>query len=303
MRASQSKTAFTLVELLVVIGIIGTLIGLLLPAVQSAREAGRRNTCMNNISQLGKALIAYDGQRGSLPGWVNPCISSTMTGTVAANNGVFYSWPVPLLPLIERRDLYSTAEITASGTFPQAAATSYLEVFNCPSSPADINGPMLAFVANSGTTSNRGDAVFFKAIGSSPTRIGLDYVGGGDGTSTTLALSERNSSALASPLIWSANATGAPSSIVYSGSTFPGFILVGAATTGKVINATTTPGTVDSPNSNHPGGVLAAFCDGHTLFLRETIDAQILSQLMTSRSQATSAGYSSLPPLNEGLFK
>ena len=72
MRHPSPKTAFTLVELLVVIAIIGTLMGLLLPAVQNAREAGRRNTCSNNVSQLGKAVIQYDGQKQMVPGWKNP---------------------------------------------------------------------------------------------------------------------------------------------------------------------------------------------------------------------------------------
>ena len=64
---SRKKRGFTLVELLVVITIIGMLVGLLMPAVQSAREAGRRAQCMNNQKQINLALSQYESAKGRFP--------------------------------------------------------------------------------------------------------------------------------------------------------------------------------------------------------------------------------------------
>ena len=90
----QRKTpGFTLVELLVVISIIGTLVALLLPAVQSARETARNNTCKNNIKQLSTALMNMDASQRKLPGYVN-AVYSPNTPSV----GRRASWVVMAFP-------------------------------------------------------------------------------------------------------------------------------------------------------------------------------------------------------------
>jgi prepilin-type N-terminal cleavage/methylation domain-containing protein/prepilin-type processing-associated H-X9-DG protein len=100
---SPLRRAFTLVELLVVITIIGILIALLLPAVQAAREAARRMQCSNNLKQLGIALHGYNGTYNCLPAGAVFFNVATGPGAHGANR---QTWMVPLYPFIEQQAIY-----------------------------------------------------------------------------------------------------------------------------------------------------------------------------------------------------
>jgi prepilin-type N-terminal cleavage/methylation domain-containing protein len=102
------KHGFTLVELLVVIAIIGTLIGLLLPAVQSAREAARRTVCANNSRQLGLAALGYESAKRRLPSaGQGTDFSTTPPSTILDVHSVF----TMMLPYAEQSNLYSRIDL------------------------------------------------------------------------------------------------------------------------------------------------------------------------------------------------
>jgi len=321
--SAPQRPGFTLVELLVVIAIISTLMGLLLPAVQNAREAARRNTCSNNMSQLSKGVIAFDGRRQYVPGWRN-LVKWTTAGGVSGTNAV--PWSVMLLPEIERRDVFQTVE---SGTTAQSVT---IEIFNCPTSPSP--NPLDATIAYAGNCgrpggSTKGDGVMFNA--GNGVRIGLDYVSGGDGTATTLLLSEKCGSLVTGLPSWRGNSSGQfaqaswamtwsptaadgtswTSGVEYNNeiasatTCYPlGFVLSGTAASGKVFNSgtTLTKNAQSFPSSNHPGGVVVGFCDGHVRYLNDSIPPSVYSQLMTSKSTSASTApinYAGLDILDE----
>lgn len=112
---TRSQSGFTLVELLVVIAIIGIMVGLLLPAVQAAREAARRMSCSNNMKQIGLAMHNYESAYKQLPaqggGTARPLGSSwadslTPNATGGGNNVRHLSALVPLLPFLEQQPLW-----------------------------------------------------------------------------------------------------------------------------------------------------------------------------------------------------
>ncbi|UUO05181.1 DUF1559 domain-containing protein [Blastopirellula sp. J2-11] len=148
-RLSKKKTArrgFTLVELLVVIAIIGVLIGLLLPAVQQAREAARRMHCQNNLKQIGLALHNYHDTYQSL--------SSGNQGSAHADgesySGHGWTWHSNILTFLEQGTLFDA--IQGSDGFgnesgsqnsgkPLIVRDTIVSVFWCPSQEDVTNGP------------------------------------------------------------------------------------------------------------------------------------------------------------------
>jgi prepilin-type N-terminal cleavage/methylation domain-containing protein/prepilin-type processing-associated H-X9-DG protein len=107
------RRAFTLVELLVVIAVIGVLIQLLLPAVQSARESARRMSCKNNLKQLSLALINYESAQKKYPpaGLTGDRTKDAMEGPFFPRGGPMIGWIVLVLPYMEEQSLFQQFDV------------------------------------------------------------------------------------------------------------------------------------------------------------------------------------------------
>jgi prepilin-type N-terminal cleavage/methylation domain-containing protein len=125
----MKKNAFTLVELLVVIAIIATLIGLLLPAVQSVREAARRTSCQNNIKQLGLALINYESAKRHYPP-----ICQIDRGKLSDS----FSAHAYILPFMERSSI--VIDFSKSPSLQPEIASTRISEFLCSSDFKNIPG-------------------------------------------------------------------------------------------------------------------------------------------------------------------
>ena len=151
MISPRCRTGFTLIELLVVIAIIAVLIGLLLPAVQAAREAARRIQCVNNLKQLGLAMLNYESTNSALPPQM--VLNFTATGSVAWKS----SWSAlsRIVPYLEKENLYNAINYTNKTTDPSnvTAVSTQLNVLLCPSEP---NQQATVLTNSAGVTSTYG---------------------------------------------------------------------------------------------------------------------------------------------------
>jgi prepilin-type N-terminal cleavage/methylation domain-containing protein/prepilin-type processing-associated H-X9-DG protein len=150
------RSAFTLVELMVVIAIIAVMIGLAIPAIHKVREAANRTVCKNNMRQVGLGLLNFEATEGRLPLGVK--IDDIHSG------GPGITWVVSLLPYLEKEDVYRKIDFrapvaagdiwthTANSMAADAVTANIIPTLRCPSD--GVGGPISQFAAGTWSRSN-----------------------------------------------------------------------------------------------------------------------------------------------------
>lgn len=274
------RNAFTLIELLVVIAIIATLVALLLPAVQQAREAARRSSCQNNLKQIGIALHNYYDVNQRVP----------MSTVKTTSDTSIYSWAFAIMPYMEQANIYDRMApkrfmdvIQTDLATVQTPVNSYL----CPSDPTGPLNDNRQFDL-SGTKTPCAKSNYVGCIGNYTSKGAFSSTGGGvkyqeitDGLSNTIFVGERRSE------------KGGYAGLLYGGrSTRVGtdglvwgdaFIALGAYRMGDGYNKTSANAPEVAFSSAHKGGTQFLFGDGSVHFLSENIDW--LPNATTSKEQ------------------
>ena len=277
-----SRRGFTLIELLVVIAIIGVLVGLLLPAVQQAREAARRSSCGNKLKQQGLAAHNYADKHASrgdnfLPSAMGVNASGASTVTNPVTGVTHWSHIVAILPYGEENNLYNAINGAGNYAVPTGTnATVEVDWLICPSFVGTTAGQSV-YKANVGTSDENGASASASGAFTGKT---LDDNGGlglyqdkgfasyRDGTSNTLMIVEENFN----ENYWEGHANASTHGLATGTSVSP------------------IPGTASQafPSSPHAGGV-NGYClaDGSSGFLSNTISTATLRALSTANGGDT----------------
>ena len=321
----RRQRGFTLVELLVVIAIIGILVALLLPAVQSAREAARRLQCSNNLKQLGLGLLNYESSAKQFPlGASHP----TPANWGSIHNDHHGSFLVALLPFIEQKAMYDACDFKTDTAYNSAIGgvkihEFWVDAFLCPSDEkAFLDGNPLYHSqpnstkgqkwATSNYAASMGNQKFGACpfsgnmFGNGPSDHGHDATGEQisgvfshiawgakiqdirDGTSNTIAIGE-----IRPKCSWHARDGWMHINSLWFATTCPI----------NYKNCEGEPGydsACAAPNawscdmgfkSRHPGGATFAFCDGSVHYISDGIDYNLYQKLGDRRDGFPVGGY------------
>ncbi len=280
----QRVLGFTLVELLVVIAIIGVLIALMLPAVQAAREAGRRVQCTNNLCQLALAAQNYEAAHESLPpGVVNA------TGPIeSVAQGQHINWLARILPQLELQNAYDRLDFAAGAYAPANAPLRNwgANVFLCPSDPDSTRLAPLGVSNYAGCHHDVEAPIDADNHGVLFLNSSIGYRDMLDGSSQTILIGEKLVTRL--DLGWLSGTcatlrnTGSP--INSSSTGLLAAIDDGASVPGRNGALAPTPQVkpalvVGGFESHHPGGANFLFADGSARFIGQSVNQKTLQQL------------------------
>lgn len=278
------RSAFTLVELIVVIATIAMLVGLLLPAVQAAREMARRTKCLNNLRQMGIALQHYHDSHCVFPaGYLSTAVYNNGQNDTAPGWG----WVSTALPFMEESPLWSRINFSLPVEHPvnAPAVRTMLPVLVCPSDVLSSSGPFAVPGSGGGPVCEAAPASYAACVGDDASEL-TDASGRGvffrnshiriaditDGTSGTILVGERAwSNAQA---IWAGAPTtgslarGAQNPNPVGGAAnypAPALVLAHAHLNNA---ATDLDGGLDDFSSNHADGGNFVFADGSARFIK-----------------------------------
>ena len=305
--ACSTRLAFTLVELLVVISIIGILIALTIPATTAARDRARQARCTSNIKQTNLATMEYITRNGYFPGWKNQ-----FKGVKNPNKFVNGSWVATLLPFfgegaLEKKWVEGEAD------------TACLLYLICPADARpDKIDPHLSYVANCGNAKgdSRDAGVYLDLYPTStnkrPTKQTLDFITSNDGLSSTIMTSENNQAYMwGDPTNTSANATHA--NICWQGFVFfdsnpnttnsqaINWDYRGVELSGQSSRSAISADKYARPSSYHPGGVNTSWCDSRVVKLNDDIDYDIYKMMLAPNDKGAGVSQASLSILHEML--
>lgn len=295
------RVGFTLIELLVVMAIIGVLLALLLPAVQQAREAARRSSCVNNLKQTGLALQNYHSSHSTFPpGYISTFDSS------GADTGNGWGWGAMILPEMDQAPLRAAIkfELPIEDPTNTTPRTTTLPAWLCPSDGAqptwtammrDSLGTPSATICTVASANYvgvfgvaepgvGGDGIFYR---NSKTQIS-DII---DGTSQTLLVGERSRKWCEAS--WVGAVTGSQQFPPAGSPAVP----ITENASGMVLGHTFEgPPNSDGLECNcfaslHTGGAFFVFADGHVQFISTSLNKATFKALSTRAGGETLGEY------------